>query len=70
MLLIYSESRFSCPGHPEGPSDQRVAHVRQRHEGQVHQADPEEGVQVREQVRQAPGEGGQVRLRQPAEGQG
>ena len=29
-----------------------------------------EGFQVREQVRQAPGEGRQVRFRQPAEGQG
>merc|ERR1712037_701206 len=36
-------------------------------EGQVHQAHPEEGLQVREQVRQAAGEGCQVCLCQPAE---
>merc|ERR1719348_2781927 len=47
--------------------DQRAHHLRLRHEGQVHQAHPEEGQQVREQVRQAAGEGGQVCLRQPAE---
>merc|ERR1712179_675737 len=35
--------------------------------GQVHQAHPEEGLQVREQVRQAAGEGCQVCLCQPAE---
>ena len=31
---------------------------------------PIQGVQVREQVRQAAGEGRQVRVRQPAQGQG
>merc|ERR1712037_899852 len=36
-------------------------------EGQVHQAYPEEGLQIREQVRQAAGEGCQVCLCQPAE---
>merc|ERR1711936_99449 len=35
--------------------------------GQVHQTHSQEGLQVREQVCQAPGEGCQVRLRQPAE---
>ena len=34
---------LSESGHPPGPPDQRAAHVRQRHEGQVHQADVEEG---------------------------
>merc|ERR1712193_520562 len=56
-------------GHPQGPSDQRAYHQRLRHEGQVHQAHPQEGLQVREQVRQAAGEGRQVRVRQPAEGE-
>merc|ERR1711890_225260 len=37
------------------------------HEGQVHQTHPEEGVKVREQIRQTAGEGGQVRIRQPAQ---
>ena len=44
-------------GHPQGPPDQRAQHVRLRHEGQVHQAHPQEGIQVREQVRQAAEEG-------------
>jgi hypothetical protein len=38
-------------------TDSRIEHVRERHEGEVHQADPEEGVEVREQVRQVAGEG-------------
>merc|ERR1712156_144578 len=41
----------------------------QGYEGQVHQANPQEGLQVREQVRQTAREGCQVRLRQPTEGQ-
>ena len=56
-------------GHPPRPPDQRAHHLRERHEGQVHQAHPQEGLQVREQVRQAAGEGRQVRIRQPAEGE-
>merc|ERR1711935_847016 len=40
------------------------------HEGQVYQTHAEKGVQIREQIRQAAGEGRQVRLRQPTEGQG
>merc|ERR1711962_720252 len=36
-------------------------------EGQVHQTHPEEGIKVREQIRQTAREGGQVCLRQPAE---
>merc|ERR1712130_65162 len=54
-------------GHPPRPPDQRAHHLCQGHEGQVHQANPEEGLQVREQVRQAAGEGCQVCLCQPAE---
>merc|ERR1712212_609047 len=54
-------------GHPPRPPDQRAYHLRQWHEGQVHQAYPEEGLQVREQVRQAAGEGCQVCLCQPTE---
>ena len=57
-------------GHPARPQHQRAQHVRVGHEGQVHQAHPQEGLQVREQVRQAPGEGGQIRLCQPTEGEG
>ena len=54
--------------HPAGPEHQRAQHVRLRHEGQVHEAYPQEGLQVREQVRQAAGEGRQVRFCQPAQG--
>ena len=57
-------------GHPPRPPDQRAQHVRLGHEGEVHQAHPQEGLQVREQVRQATGEGRKVRLRQPAQGKG
>jgi len=57
-------------GHPQGPPDQRAQHVRLRHEGQVHQAHPQEGLQVREQVCQAPRKGSQVRVREPAQSQG
>jgi len=57
-------------GHPQGPANQRAQHVRLRHEGQVHQAHPQEGLQVREQVRQAPRKGCQVRVREPAQSQG
>lgn len=46
-------------------SDQRAEHVRLRHEGQVHQANPEKGLKVREQVRKATGEGSQIRIRKP-----
>jgi len=48
-------------------SDSRVEHVRERHEGQVHQADPEEGVQVREQVCKAARESRKIRIRKSAE---
>ena len=57
-------------GDPARPEHQRAQHVRLGHEGQVHEAHPQEGVQVREQVCQAAGEGGQVCLCQPAQGQG
>jgi len=57
-------------GHPQGPANQRAQHVRLRHEGQVHQAHPQEGLQVREQVCQAPRKGSQVRVREPAQSQG
>lgn len=57
-------------GHPQGPPDQRAQHVRLGHEGKVHQAHPQEGLQVREQIRQAPRKGCQVRVREPAQSQG
>ena len=47
--------------------DSRVEHVGERHEGEVHQADPEEGLEVREQVRQVAGEGRQICICQPTE---
>lgn len=61
---------LAARGDPARPPDQRAQHVGERHEGQVHQAHAQEGLQVREQVRQAPREGGQIRLCQPAQGQG
>merc|ERR1712033_133922 len=56
--------------HPPGPPDQRAQHVRLGHEGQIHQALPQEGLQVRKQVCQAPRKGRQIRLREPAQSQG
>jgi len=57
-------------GHPPRPSDQRAQHVRQRHEGKIHQAHAQEGLEIREQVRQTSGEGRQIRIRQSTKGQG
>merc|ERR1712107_909823 len=50
---LEGEMFFLQRGHPPRPPDQRAHHL--------------EGLQVREQVRQAAGEGSQVRLCQPAE---
>jgi len=48
---------IQCTDNEVFQTDSRIEHVRERHEGEVHQADPEEGVEVREQVRQVAGEG-------------
>ena len=47
----------SLPGPGEGHQHQRAQHRRERPQGQVRQAHPQEGLQVREQVRQTPEEG-------------
>ena len=57
-------------GHSPWPANQWAPDVCQWHEGQIHQANVEEGLQVREQVCQVAREGSQIRLCQPNEGQG